>query len=46
MTMQKHISQHIEPNEIIDRCCCECGDHFDGTAEDDYCNSCWESLYP
>lgn len=27
-----------------DRCCCECGDHFDGTLEDDYCWKCWDAL--
>lgn len=27
-----------------DRCCCECGTHFDGTLEDDYCPSCFDKL--
>lgn len=27
-----------------DRCCCECGEHFDGTLEDDYCSDCWDKL--
>ena len=31
-------------DEIIDRCCCECGEYFDGTDEDDYCSDCWTDL--
>lgn len=33
-------------NEIVERCCCECGDWFDGTSEDDYCPPCYEKLTP
>jgi NMD protein affecting ribosome stability and mRNA decay len=29
-----------------DRCCCECGDHFDGSLEDDYCAKCFAKLPP
>jgi len=34
----------IDDDTIIDRCCCECGNHFDGTAEDDYCPKCYRKL--
>ena len=27
-----------------DRCCCECGAHFDGTLECDYCPDCFDKL--
>lgn len=27
-----------------DRCCCECGNHFDGALIDDYCFDCWGAL--
>ena len=33
-------------DEIVDRCCSECGDHFDGSPDDDYCGNCWDKLYP
>jgi hypothetical protein len=33
-----------DDTEMIDRCCCECGDHFEGTAMDDYCFKCYEDL--
>lgn len=29
---------------VVDRCCCECGDHFDGTMADDYCSDCYDKL--
>lgn len=31
-------------SDVIDRCCCECGNHFDGYPEDDYCSKCWDDL--
>lgn len=31
-------------DELLDRCCCECGNHFDGYAEDDYCSECYDKL--
>lgn len=24
-----------DDNEIVERCCCECGDYFEGTMQDD-----------
>ena len=34
----------IPTGEIVDRCCCECGNHFDGESDDDYCPKCWDEL--
>lgn len=31
--------------EIVDRCCFECGEHFDGYPEDDMCVACWDDYY-
>lgn len=31
-------------DDNTDRCCAECGNHFDGTPEDDYCTPCYERL--
>lgn len=31
-------------DDTVDRCCCECGNHFEGYPEDDYCSACWDSL--
>lgn len=30
----------------LERCCCECGDYFIGSMEDDYCPPCWRGLNP
>lgn len=29
---------------IVDRCCAECGEHFDGCKMDDYCSDCFDEL--
>ena len=39
-----HSNQDLEDRDDYDRCCCECGDCFQGTLEDYYCYECWNSL--
>ena len=34
----------VDDTTIIDRCCYECGNHFEGTAEDDLCPKCYQKL--
>lgn len=42
---EKYINEHGEECEDnVDRCCCECGDHFVGSTDDDYCYKCWNKL--
>lgn len=31
-------------DDNIERCCCECGDFFIGSTEDDYCSPCYGRL--
>lgn len=42
-----YILDNIPNNSnIIDRCCCKCKNHFEGTMDDDYCLNCYGELFP